>query len=155
MPQPVKYFHCSGRLSQVVKHNIPLKLLPLLVMARLLIFLNALWTNTRWWVKCRCRCCLQNNFFSEDKRYIYFISDRPHPLKTAHNCFNNSGSGKGTRFMWNGGLFLILELYKGHFLEDQECELQILPKITYEHVYLTAYFVMNVRLAAKSVKYNY
>ena len=74
---------------------------------------------------------------------------------TARNCLNNSGSGKGTRFMWNGGLFLILELYKGHFLEDQECELQLLPKITYEHVYLTAYFVMNVRLAAKSVKYNY
>ena len=24
---------------------------------------------------------------------------------TARNCLNNSGSGKGTRFMWNGGLF--------------------------------------------------
>ena len=44
-------------------------------------------------------------FFSEDKRYIYFISDPPHLLKTARNCLNNSGSGKGTRFMWNGGLW--------------------------------------------------
>ena len=39
------------------------------------------------------------NFFSEDKCYIYFISDPPHLLDTAHNCLNNSGSGKGTRFM--------------------------------------------------------
>ena len=39
------------------------------------------------------------NFLSEDKRYIYFISDPPDLLKTANNCFNNSGSEKGTRFM--------------------------------------------------------
>ena len=58
--------------------------------------------------------------------------------------------------MWNGGPFLILEPYNHiYFLEDQECELQLLPKITYEHVYLTPYFVINVRFAAKSVKYNY
>ena len=35
------------------------------------------------------------------------------------------------------------------FWEDQECGLQLLPKITYEHVYLTPYSVMNVRLAAQ------
>ena len=39
------------------------------------------------------------NFFSEDKCYIYFISDPPQLLDTAHNCLNNSGSGKGTHFM--------------------------------------------------------
>ena len=39
------------------------------------------------------------NFFSEDKCYIYFISDPPHLLDTVHNCLNNSGSGKGTHFM--------------------------------------------------------
>ena len=44
------------------------------------------------------------NFFSEDKRYIYFISNLPHLLKTTRNCLINSGSGKGTHFMWNGGL---------------------------------------------------
>ena len=37
MPQPVKYSHCSGRLSQFVKHNVLLKLLLLLVMEHLLI----------------------------------------------------------------------------------------------------------------------
>ena len=89
------------------------------------------------------------NFFSEDKRYIYFISDAPHLLKTARNSVNNSGCGKGTRFMWNGGLFLIWNHINDIFLEDQECGLQLLPKITYEHVYLTPYSVMNVRLAAQ------
>ena len=89
------------------------------------------------------------HFFSEDKHYIYFISDPPHLLKTASNCLNNSGSGKGTRFMWNGGLFLIWNHISDIFLEDQEYGLQLLPKITYEHVYLAPYSVMNVRLAAQ------
>ena len=87
--------------------------------------------------------------FSEDKRYIYFISDAPHLLKTTRNCLNNSGSGKGTCFMWNGGIFLKWNHINDIFLEDQECGLQLLPKITYEHVYLTQYTVMNVRLAAQ------
>ena len=34
-------------------------------------------------------------------------------------------------------------------MKDQECGLQLLPKTTHEHVYLTPYFVMNVRLAAQ------
>ena len=34
-------------------------------------------------------------------------------------------------------------------MEDQECGLQLLPKITYEHVYLTPYSVMNNMLAAQ------
>ena len=34
-------------------------------------------------------------------------------------------------------------------MEDQECGLQLLPKTTHEHVYLTPNSVMNVRLAAQ------
>ena len=33
-----------------------------------------------------------------------------------------------------------------------ECGLQLLPKITYEHVYLNPYYVMNVRLAAQVLR---
>ena len=47
------------------------------------------------------------HFLSEDKCYIYFISDPPHLLKTACYRLNNSVFGKGTPFLWNGGLFLI------------------------------------------------
>ena len=49
------------------------------------------------------------NFFSEDKCYIYFISDPPHLLKTACNYLNSSGSGQGIHFMWNGGPLFNME----------------------------------------------
>ena len=35
------------------------------------------------------------------------------------------------------------------FYEDRECGLHILPKLSYEHVKLTPYSVMNVKLAAQ------
>ena len=53
--------------------------------------------------------------------------------------------------MWNGGLFLIGNHISDIFLEGQKCGLELLPKITYEHVYLTPYSVMNLRLAAQVV----
>ena len=33
--------------------------------------------------------------------------------------------------------------------EDRECGLHILPKLSYEHIKLTAYLIMNVKLAAQ------
>ena len=36
------------------------------------------------------------NLFSSDKRFIYFISDVPHLMKTARNCLYNSGNGRHT-----------------------------------------------------------
>ena len=62
---------------------------------------------------------------------------------------NKFGPGKGTRFMWNGGLFLIMNHINDMILESQVCGLQPLRKIIYEHAYLTPYSVMNVRLAAQ------
>ena len=89
------------------------------------------------------------NFFSGDKRYIYFISDPLHLLKTAHNCLNNSGSRKGTRFMWNGGLFLNMEPHKWHFFGKPGMCI-ITPTQNYIWTcLLTPYSVMNVRLAAQ------
>ena len=40
------------------------------------------------------------NLFSSEKRFIYFISDVPHLMKTARNCLYNSGKGRYTRYMW-------------------------------------------------------
>ena len=34
------------------------------------------------------------NLFSSNKRFIYFISDVPHLMKTARNCLYNSGKGR-------------------------------------------------------------
>ena len=42
-----------------------------------------------------------------EKRFIYFISDVPHLLKTTWNCLYISGSGKYTRYMWKSGMFFM------------------------------------------------
>ena len=46
------------------------------------------------------------NFFAPD-RFIYFLSDPPHLVKTAGNCLYNSGFGQATRCMWNGGKYVV------------------------------------------------
>ena len=82
-------------------------------------------------------------------RSIYFISDPPHLIKTARNCLHNSGSGRHTRYMWNNGLHVLWSHITDIFYEDRECGLHLLPKLTYDHVKLSSYSVMNVRLAAQ------
>ena len=48
------------------------------------------------------------NLFSGTKsRFLYFISDASHLLKTAWNCLFKYASGKFTRYMWDGGMFLL------------------------------------------------
>jgi hypothetical protein len=51
--------------------------------------------------------------------------------------------------MWNDVFFLLWNHILNVFNEDQECGLHLLPKLTYEHVNLTPFSVMNVRLAAQ------
>ena len=135
-----------------MKHNVPLKLLLLLVMVHLLIvnFFRMHFGLTHGDELNADPDAVYSTiiFFSEDKRYIYLISGPPRLLKTARNCLNNSGSGIGTRFMWSGGLFLIWNHIGYIFLEDQESGLHLLPKISYEYVYLTPYSV------STTVKYN-
>ena len=52
-------------------------------------------------------CGTRNLFSGTHNRFLYFISDVPHLLKTAQNCLSNSGSGKFTCYMWNSGMFLL------------------------------------------------
>ena len=40
------------------------------------------------------------NPYSLDDRYIYFVSDVPHLLKTARNCWSHSGAHGMTRHLW-------------------------------------------------------
>lgn len=94
------------------------------------------------------------NLYSVEIRYIYFISDVPHLLKTARNCLYNSGAGKQTRYMWNNGYHVLWNHISKLFYEDQECGLHLLPKLTYDHIKLTSYSLMNVRLAAQVLSSN-
>ena len=89
------------------------------------------------------------NIMAEEKRYIYFISDPPHLIKTARNCLSNSLAGRCTRSMWNNGKFLTWNHISKLFHDDLDCGLHLVPKITNEHISLTPFSVMNVRLAAQ------
>jgi len=82
-------------------------------------------------------------------RFIYFIADQPHLLKTARNCLANSGSGSMSRYMRNDGYHLFWSHIAQMFHEDLECGLQLLPKLSYDHIMLTSYSKMNVKLAAQ------
>lgn len=88
------------------------------------------------------------NRFSTDNRYIHFISDPPHLMKTARNCLSNSGAGRNSRYMWNNGNILWSHISDA-FYNDQESGLHYLPKLTTEHIKLTPYSVMNVKLATQ------
>ena len=82
-------------------------------------------------------------------RYIYFFSDAPHLIKTTRNCLMHSGATKGTRYMWNNGLYVLWQHITSMVYEDFDSGLKLLPRLTYEHVNLTAYSVMRVNLAAQ------
>ena len=74
------------------------------------------------------------NLFSSEKRFIYFISDVPHLMKTARNCLYNSGKGRYTRYMWKNGMFILWNHISDIFYEDRVCGLHILPKLSNEHI---------------------
>ncbi|XP_057299290.1 uncharacterized protein LOC130629929 [Hydractinia symbiolongicarpus] len=86
---------------------------------------------------------------AEEKHFIYFISDPPHLIKTSRNCLLNSLSGRATRSMWNDGHYLTWNHISKLFHDDLDCGLHLVPKITNEHISLTPFSVMNVRLAAQ------
>ena len=85
----------------------------------------------------------------QEKRFIYFISDIPHLLKTTRVCFYNSGFGKYTRYTWKGGMFILWKHIADIFYEDHECGLHLFPKITCEHIKLTSNSILKVKLAAQ------
>ena len=76
------------------------------------------------------------SLFSKEKQSIYFISDVPHLIKIARNCLSNSGSNRCTRYMLNDGIYIIWNHIADIIYEDRECELYILPKLSYEHIKL-------------------
>ena len=89
------------------------------------------------------------NEFSPDKCYIHMISDPPHLIKTDRNCLQKSGCGKGGRLMWNNDKYLLWNHISDIYIEDKQSWLHLLLKVTYEHIYVTSFSKMNVRMAAQ------
>ena len=81
---------------------------------------------------------------------IMFVSDVPHLIKTARNCFANSFSHKRTRQLWKDGKTIswihIVELYETYIESTTYSEA---PKLTRAHIDLTAFSRMKVNLAAQ------
>ena len=82
-------------------------------------------------------------------RFIYFFADVPHLMKTARNCLYNSCSGSRSRLMWNDGQYLLFKHIADIFYRDQAVALHVLPKLTLEHIVLTSFSKMKVKLATR------
>ena len=89
------------------------------------------------------------NLYSKDYRFIYFFADVPHLIKTARNCLSNSGAGRDSRYMWNSWFFILWNHISRLYYNDLESGLKLVPKLTSDHVNLTPYSVMRVRLVAQ------
>ena len=90
------------------------------------------------------------NHLADEERYIYLMGDASHSIKTARNCLHHSGFEKQcSRLMFNNGYYLLWSHISQLFKEDLECGLRLVPKITPEHINLTPFSVMNVKLAAQ------
>ena len=78
-----------------------------------------------------------------------FFADSLHLMKTARNCLYNSGSGSCSRLMRNDGNYLLFRDIANLFYSDQELALHSVPKLTLDHVVLTSYSKMKVKLASQ------
>ena len=70
-------------------------------------------------------------------------------MKTTRNAWYKSGCPSGTHYMWNNDFHILWSHVTSIFYEDLDMGLHLLPKLTHEHINLTSYSVMNVRLATE------
>ena len=54
-----------------------------------------------------------------------------------------------SRYMWNDGMNISWRHISQMYYEDADCAFQYFPKLTRDHICLSPYSVMNVRLAAQ------
>lgn len=90
-----------------------------------------------------------NSLFAMD-RFTFFLPNLCHLIiKTARNCLYNSVSGSRSRLMWNNGSYLLFRHIADLFHSNQEFALHVLPKLSLDHIVLTPYSYMKVKLATQ------
>ena len=95
------------------------------------------------------------NRFAFEKRFIYFICDPPDIIKTARNNVAHFGFGEiCSRLLWDDGCCITWQHISDRMLEDLECGLKLCPKITTDHIKLTPFSVMNIRLATQVLSFS-
>ena len=58
--------------------------------------------------------------------------------KTTRYCLANSGGGRGTRYMWNNGNYILMNHIATLYYENCQFDLKCLPKLSDAHFNLTA-----------------
>ena len=86
------------------------------------------------------------NLFAPSRK-IYYFSNAPNLMKTARNCFFNSGSGKHSCNLWNNDKNMLREHIARLYYLDLDMGLHQLPKLTIKHIQLKFLSKMNVSFA--------
>ncbi|XP_062585102.1 uncharacterized protein LOC134246755 [Saccostrea cucullata] len=89
----------------------------------------------------------KNEFAEDEERYLYFISDVPHLVKTIRNNISKSKPG-GTKYLWNNNKNILWSHVTQLYNDDMARQLYR-TKLTYDHVYLTPSSTMSVKLAVQ------
>eukprot|EP00731_Ephydatia_muelleri_P000027 Em0001g27a len=84
------------------------------------------------------------NPYSVDNRFLYFVSDPPHLVKTMRNCFMS-------RRLWCNEKDILWSHVQKLYEADTAsmCGIRLVPKLRYEHISLTSFSKMRVDLAAQ------
>uniref|UniRef100_A0A1X7TI06 THAP-type domain-containing protein n=1 Tax=Amphimedon queenslandica TaxID=400682 RepID=A0A1X7TI06_AMPQE len=85
------------------------------------------------------------NPLSNNSREIFLFSDPSHLIKTARNCLAN----QSRNMQYNGNPISWKFIVKLYHIITESTGLTVLPKIKYEHVFLTNFSKMRVDLAAQ------
>ena len=93
-------------------------------------------------------CYKARNIYALD-RFVYFISDAPHLIKTIRNNVLNSGSGRKTNILWNGKDIVWSHIRRLYSLDNRPDQDLRRTKLRHEHVFPGPSGQMNVKLAAQ------
>ena len=86
-----------------------------------------------------------------EQRYIYFLSDPSHLIKTVRNCAANSGAHKKSRYLWIRGKHIRWQHWIDLYNIEKGKRFRKAHKLTASHVYITSHKAMKVNLATQSL----
>lgn len=97
-----------------------------------------------------CHKCV-NVHASDEERFIYFVFDPPHLLKTVRNCLLNSRDGCKFRLMFKNGQDLVWNTIIDLFEMERGRPFRKAFKLSDDHVYPQAQQKMKVKLATQVI----
>jgi hypothetical protein len=73
-----------------------------------------------------------------EERFILFMSDPSHWIKTSRNCVSNSGAHINSRHLWNRGKPISWRFWIDLYRIEKSKRFRKANKLTAAHVYLTS-----------------